>query len=179
MKYLQAIDVGLEEPTVLVIAELCKAPTMGEFARDGFVEGWMSQGCDSLEKMRKKVPALRDSLSENEATFKQVYRFTYNFARTAGQKSLMIEVAAEYWKLLLGKRFAKHLPMWLDFLENEYKKSISKDTWNCMYDFMQLAEKDPSLESYDVDGAWPSILDDFVRYYRKNHNPSGTTMDTS
>jgi len=42
MKFLQSIDVGLEEPTVLVIAELLKAPTMGEFSREGFVAGWQS-----------------------------------------------------------------------------------------------------------------------------------------
>lgn len=40
MAYLQSINVGLEEPTVIVIAELLKAPTMGEFAREGFVDGW-------------------------------------------------------------------------------------------------------------------------------------------
>lgn len=40
MNYLQTISVGLEEPTVIVIAEMLKAPTMGEFARDGFVSGW-------------------------------------------------------------------------------------------------------------------------------------------
>jgi DCN1-like protein 1/2 len=44
MSFLQAIDVGLEEPTVLVIAELLKAPTMGEFSREGFLAGWSSIG---------------------------------------------------------------------------------------------------------------------------------------
>jgi len=40
MKFLPAIGVGLEEETVLVLAEALKAPTMGEFTREGFVEGW-------------------------------------------------------------------------------------------------------------------------------------------
>jgi DCN1-like protein 1/2 len=44
MKFLQSIDVGLEEPTVLVIAERLQAPTMGEFSREGFVAGWNSLG---------------------------------------------------------------------------------------------------------------------------------------
>lgn len=44
MKYLQDIDIGLEEPTILVIAELLQAPTMGEFAREGFVDGWKVSG---------------------------------------------------------------------------------------------------------------------------------------
>jgi DCN1-like protein 1/2 len=102
--------------------------------------------------MRATVPALRESLHTDEAVFKRVYMFTFAFARSPGQKSLPLEVAQEYWKLLLRKRFEKHLPTWMEFLESEYKKAISKDTWNCMYDFVQLAQKDPSLESYDVDG---------------------------
>lgn len=44
MKYLQAINVNLEEPAVLVIAELLKAPSVGEFSRQGFVDGWKEQG---------------------------------------------------------------------------------------------------------------------------------------
>ncbi|KAF8538118.1 Cullin binding-domain-containing protein [Trichophaea hybrida] len=168
MSFLQTIDVGLEEPTVLVIAELLKAPTMGEFSRDGFSAGWTSIGCKTLDQMRAKVPGLRASLQSDEVTFKRVYMYTYSLARTPGQKSLPQEAAAEYWKLLLGKRFEVQLPMWIEFLEKEYKKSITKDTWNCMYDFVQLAQKDPSLDTYDVDGAWPSILDDFVRYWRKS-----------
>lgn len=44
MKFLQTIDVGLEEATVLVVAELLKAPTMGEFSREGFIAGWTSVG---------------------------------------------------------------------------------------------------------------------------------------
>jgi DCN1-like protein 1/2 len=44
IRFLQSIDVGLEEPTVLVIAERLKAPTMGEFSREGFVAGWQSLG---------------------------------------------------------------------------------------------------------------------------------------
>ncbi|KAA8914823.1 Cullin binding-domain-containing protein [Sphaerosporella brunnea] len=167
MRFLQSIDVGLEESTVLVIAELLNAPTMGEFSRQGFITGWTSLGCDSLDKMRAIVPALRHSLHADETTFKRVYMFTFAFARTQGQKSLPLEVAIEYWKLLLGKRFEALFPTWIEFLENEYKRTISKDTWNCMYDFVQLAQKDPDLATYDVDGAWPSILDDFVRYWRE------------
>ena len=102
--------------------------------------------------MRAKAPSLRAALTTDEAKFKKVYMFTFAFARTPGQKSLQLEVAAEYWKLLLGKRFEAQLPTWIEFLEKEYRKAISKDTWNCMYDFVQLAQRDPSLESYDVDG---------------------------
>lgn len=102
--------------------------------------------------MRAKVPSLRASLAADDATFRRVYMFTYTFARTPGQKALPQDAAAEYWKLLLGSRFAHQLPAWIDFLEKVYRKSITKDTWNCMYDFVLLAQRDPELVSYDVDG---------------------------
>lgn len=173
MRYLQDIGIGLEEPTVLVVAELLQAPTMGEFSRDGFVEGWKACGyipkllpcnpprltnltnsCDTLEKQRARVPALRSSFENDEAVFKKVYLFTYNFARSPNQKSLPLESAVEYWKLLFARRFKARMEDWIHFLEVEYKKSIAKDTWNCMYDFVQLADADPTpgLTSYDTDG---------------------------
>lgn len=176
MRFLQAIDVGLEEPTVMLVAELLKAPTMGEFTREGFVAGWLSLGCKNLEQMRARVPALRRSLSSEEEVFKRVYMYTFALARSPGQKSLLLETAIEYWKLLLNKRFEAQLPVWIEFLEKEYGKAISKDTWNCMYDFVLLVQRDPTLKTYDVDGAWPSILDDFVRYLRQQ-NPQAESVD--
>lgn len=169
MRFLQEIDVGLEEPTVLVVAELLKAPTMGEFSREGFVAGWLSLGqvlfcfsypevanglasCKNLEQMRARVPALRRSLSSDEEVFKRVYMYTFALARSPGQKSLPLDTAIEYWKLLLDNRFEAQLPVWIEFLEKNYRKAISKDTWNCMYDFVQLVQRDPELKTYDVDG---------------------------
>jgi DCN1-like protein 1/2 len=111
--------------------------------------------CESIDRIRAQVPALRESLHTDDEVFKRVYMFTFAFARSPGQKSLPLEVALEYWKLLLRKRFEKHLPTWIEFLETEYKKAISKDTWNCMYDFVQLAKEDQSLNSYDLDGEFP------------------------
>lgn len=110
--------------------------------------------CDTLDKMRARVPDLRFAFTHDEALFKKVYLFTYNFARSPNQKSLPLESATEYWKLLFAKRFKTHMGNWIDFLETEYKRSIAKDTWNCMYDFVQLADGDPTLVSYDTDGTY-------------------------
>jgi len=114
--------------------------------------------CKTLDQMRTRVPALRSSLSADEDVFKRVYMYTFALARSQGQKSLPLEAAAEYWKLLLNKRFEAQLPIWIEFLEKEYRKAISKDTWNCMYDFVQLARKDPELKTYDVDGLFCSVI---------------------
>lgn len=45
MKYLGDIQVQLDEVSCLAIAELLKSPSMGEFTREGFLNGWRSTGC--------------------------------------------------------------------------------------------------------------------------------------
>jgi DCN1-like protein 1/2 len=44
MKYFTDLKVELEEITVLVICEALKSPTIGEFVRDGFIDGWKALG---------------------------------------------------------------------------------------------------------------------------------------
>lgn len=46
MKYLGDLNVKLDEITCLGIAEICKCPAMGEFTREGFVEGWLQYEYD-------------------------------------------------------------------------------------------------------------------------------------
>ena len=120
-----------------------------------------------------QVPLLRASLKgEDEVTFKRVYMFTFRFALASpGSKSLPREIAIEYWRILLpllldggndrGRgRDRGLLDSWIEFLQQQgdghSKRGITKDTWNCMYDFVHLARRDPELEVYDLDGS-PSL----------------------
>ncbi|KAI5810713.1 Cullin binding-domain-containing protein [Pyronema omphalodes] len=165
IKFMEEIGVELDEATVFVIAELLQAPVIGEFKKDKFVEGWWSIGAVNLETMRSKIPSLRAKL-DNDADFKKIYKYTFNLALPPGQRSLPLDIAVYYWRLLLKDRFKNHMDDWIEFLENKDRNSVTRDTWNCMYEFVQLARSDPDLITYDVDGAWPSILDDFVRHQR-------------
>jgi len=108
---------------------------------------------------------VQKSFAQDEGLFKQVYLYTYGFARTPGQKSLSLETAIEYWKLLLGGKFVL-VDSWIAFLQEKHGKSIPKDTWNMLYDFVRLANEDPSLGSYDDEGAWPSLIDQFVAHQK-------------
>lgn len=40
MKYFQDLEVALDEIVVLGVAELCQCPAMGEFTKEGFLNGW-------------------------------------------------------------------------------------------------------------------------------------------
>lgn len=42
MRYMADLQVNLDEVATLAVAEALAAPTMGEFTREGFVQGWKS-----------------------------------------------------------------------------------------------------------------------------------------
>lgn len=71
--------------------------------------------CDSLEKLRNKIVQIDNDLKNDANKFKDLYQFTFNFAKLPSQKSLDLEDAIAYWKMILADRF-KHLDIWIQFL---------------------------------------------------------------
>ena len=83
--------------------------------------------CDSIEKLRLKLPAL-DAEIQDAIKFKDVYQFTFNYAKNQGQKGLDLEMAIAYWNIILRGRF-KFLDLWCSFLQVKI-----------MFMYMQIAE---------------------------------------
>ncbi|KAH3675461.1 hypothetical protein WICMUC_002750 [Wickerhamomyces mucosus] len=77
-----------------------------------------------------------------------------------------------YWKLLLSDLYGSKIDYWVSFLQKENKATISKDSWNMFYVFLQEFENDPKLETYDDTAAWPSLIDEFVEDYKQNLSQS-------
>src|SRR5258707_12628192 len=99
----------------------------------------------SLTRLRKKLVADPDY-------FRRVYLYTFEFARSEGQRSLGVELAQAFWSLLLpfglkggalrtqdygGNDLSKfnigrtehHPQLWYDFLRAKTVKGISTLTW--------------------------------------------------
>jgi len=104
---------------------------------------------------------LREQAKIDDEFHKRVYLFTYAFARPEGQRALPLDMAIEYWKLLLRDRYT-YLDLWIEFLRENYNKTIPKDTWNLLYDFVE--DIGTEFSKYDENGAWPVIIDEFVAY---------------
>lgn len=154
-------DLGVDvaaDPVILVIAYHCRAETMGVFTRDEFVGGMQRLGCDDVQKLRAKLDELRQML-QDRTTCKEIYAFTFQYSLDKGQKSLPVDLCIEFWKLLLRGHFAL-LDQWIAFVEQRVKNSISKDTWMMLYDLATQVQ--PDLSDYDMNGAWPVLLDEFV-----------------
>lgn len=129
---------------------------------------------ETLSKQQALVETFRRSMSENPEFFKRVYKNTFLLARTAGQKSLALDTAIEYWRLLLqapSKNWATiytpWLEWWITYLEERWRKSVNKDMWEQTGAFVLKSLEDDSMKWWSEDGAWPSVLDDFVGYVRE------------
>jgi DCN1-like protein 1/2 len=116
--------------------------------------------------MKKKAIDLRSRMEEDRVYFTEVYRFTFVFNLPEGQRLLSLETAAAYWTLLIQPKFAP-FDKWIQFINEEYKKSISKDTWNMFWEFVKYYnDNNGKLDNYDLGGAWPSVIDEFVEYLK-------------
>ncbi|KAI9002341.1 potentiating neddylation domain-containing protein [Gaertneriomyces semiglobifer] len=136
---------------------------MCDFRRDGWLKGWSELGADTIEKMRDTIPTMRKEL-DDPAKFKEIYQFTFGFAKADGQKSLALETAVAFWELLLREKF-QHLDLWLQFVQENYGKSISKDTWNQFLEFIRAS--DENFSNHDTESAWPVLIDMFVEYAKE------------
>ena len=94
--------------------------------------------------------------------FKRFYAFVFNYGREGIQKSLDVDSAIELWKILLAEKFG-NLDLWCVYLkESGSVRAISKDTWDLLLEF--ATQVNSKFTNYDPDGAWPTLIDDFVEY---------------
>jgi DCN1-like protein 1/2 len=159
------LNVDPNNVLMLVLSWHLESESMCEFSRAGWIKGWSKFGVQSLQQMRDTIPELKKDLSD-PAIFKQIYVWTFGWAKSldSQQKSLPLETAIAFWELILEKDKYIHLDLWIEFLVNEYKKSINKDVWSLLLDFMNTIGHD--FSGYDEDGAWPTVFDSFVEYAR-------------
>lgn len=157
-------DLGVDPADIvmLVLSYHLDAATMCEYSRQEWVSGLTKLRCDSLDKLKSKLPELRRQL-DDPALFKEIYNYAYNFCREKGQKCVQQDTALGMWDLLLRDRWPL-LDQWLDFLGEHHKHAISRDTWTQLWDFIQSVKSD--LSDYDENGAWPYLLDEFVEHIR-------------
>lgn len=162
-------DLQLDPDSILILifAWKCRAATQCEFTREEFFRGLRELGADSIDRIDKLKTSLiraEQELNSNPNQFKDLYQFTFDYAKNLLQKSLDLDLAIAYWKILLRTRF-KYLDLWVEFLQANHKRAITRDTWNLLLDFSLMI--DDTMSNYDEEGAWPVLIDEFVEYARR------------
>lgn len=116
--------------------------------------------------------------------FKKVYRYAFVAGREPDQKALGLENALVYWDILFASpgmewKTANHdwLDLWKSFLNAKWTRSVNKDMWNMTLEFAVKSLSDESLSFWNEDGAWPSVIDDFVEWCREKGIGKADGMD--
>jgi len=118
---------------------------------------------ESIQDIKKNWPTLHNKLS-NPTDFKEIYKYTFRFAKDPGARNLKFEMAIPLWEIILKDKFP-YLKDWLEFLDKHPNKSdITKDSWEMLLEFNLQTKGD--LSNFVDDGAWPSIIDEFVEHLK-------------
>jgi|UniRef100_A0A7S4LM59 DCN1-like protein 4/5 len=157
------LGIDVEDPVLLVLAWKSQAKHSFSISRDEWARAMIALHVDSLKKLKAAIPAMRAEITDKDA-FKDFYFFVFDFVKEDPATVLGNDTALAYWQLLLGPQWPL-TNSWCTFISEVYKKAITRDVWKQLYYFSQLPT---SLESYDIDeGAWPSVMDDFVDWFRE------------
>ncbi|OAA78777.1 defective in cullin neddylation protein 1 [Akanthomyces lecanii RCEF 1005] len=177
MNYLSnELKVNIENAELFVVLDLLQAPTIGEISRKGYVEGWKASRVNASHKDHAKyVRKLIKTLPKDAALFKQVYRYAFVAGREKDQKALSLENALVYWDMLFAppgmewkNEHRDWLALWKKFLAEKWTRSVNRDMWNMALEFAFKSIQDDSLIFYSEEGAWPSVIDDFVAWCKAN-----------
>ncbi|XP_019768707.1 DCN1-like protein 4 isoform X2 [Dendroctonus ponderosae] len=161
-KFCKCIGVEPENVVMLVLAYKMQARRMGFFTKDEWLKGLSDLQCDTIQKLQFKLDFMC-SLLNDQNVFKAVFRYAYDFARDKDQRSMDMETAKAMLQLLLAKQWSL-FKQFDEFLDQSKYKVINKDQWCNILEFSRTIFND--LSNYDVDGAWPVMLDEFVEWLK-------------
>jgi len=161
-------NLGVEPGNIvmLVLAYKLHAKNMGYFTLEEWLEGMQKLKCNNMSMLKKKIPYLHSLLDESKH-FKDIFRYAFDFAIEQGQRTLEKNSAKLMIRLLFENRW-NLVDEFVEFLDVYSKKWINRDQWNNIYEFSKHIEDDCS--NYDVDGAWPVLLDEFVDYIKSKRS---------
>ncbi|CAO3612692.1 unnamed protein product [Cunninghamella blakesleeana] len=114
-RFFKDLDVSLDSAYPILIGWKLNASRMGYFTKDEWLSGMKLLGINSIDQFKSKIPVWLKEI-ENEDKFKQMYLYTFGYAKTTGQKSMDIDVAIALWNLLLGNKY-DHVPVFNQFLQ--------------------------------------------------------------
>lgn len=177
-------DIALDSAMPWIMAWRFGAEEMLRFTREEWKRGMVALNVDSLAGLKNTLSELEallihrkptakrakgkgaDAYSEcsadPEAAFASLYSFCFSLGKKGQSRAIEMEVAVAFWSVLLAPKY----PIMSEILEyigeKGTYKAATKDQWSMTYEFCRTVK--PNLDGYDSDGAWPTLLDDFVTW---------------
>ena len=192
---------------ILILAWQCKCKAQATITKDEFRQGMASifQYDKNLNKIT--VQTIAEKLSEintlidspnQKQNFKQLYEFTFIYGKDPTQKSLEIEAAIEYWKMLfsingnydndmiydgqfpnfsLFENFITFLQTVTMVNEDRPLKMITRDQWSQLLDFAADCQK--NIKEHNELSAWPVLIDEYVAWYKEGGHQQNTVLQNN
>ncbi|KAL8380048.1 hypothetical protein RB599_009480 [Gaeumannomyces hyphopodioides] len=198
MSYAMALGVDPEKAGIFALMELLQAPSLGTITRQGFIEGWKTTGAQPTKSGQKDhIQTVIRSMQTDTELFRRVYRYAFVAGKeTPEQRAVPLDNALVYWQCFLGADQHQGKPwvttggpgaaggttdwfaLWSDYLKANWTRTVSKDMWNQTLVFALKTLADPTLGFWTPDGAWPSVIDNFVEWVRAKQGTSATPVAT-
>ncbi|KAJ8495571.1 hypothetical protein ONZ45_g12807 [Pleurotus djamor] len=102
--------------------------------------------------------------SDTKTAFQSLYSFCFSFAKTPQSRN--IEMEAPFWTVLLSPQYPiiEEIVQYIN--DKGSYKAVNKDLWSMTLDFCRTVQ--PDLTGYDADGAWPTLIDEFVAWKKES-----------
>ncbi|OCB89685.1 DUF298-domain-containing protein [Sanghuangporus baumii] len=110
------------------------------------------------------------------SAFSHFYNFCFALVKKESSRNIDMEYATAFWSVILAPRYPIMSEV-VEFInEKGTYKGVNKDLWTMMYEFCQNVQ--PSLDGYDAEGAWPTLLDDFVEWKKSKQGANAGDAST-
>jgi len=196
-------EMSLEGARPLIFSWQMQAKEMGKISKDDWVQGMATLKVGSISGLSLAMRELEDLLfngklskstgkeydrtsyntyaSNPKAAFRKLYIFSFNLVKPEQSKNIDMETSLAFWAVLLIPKYELMGEITQFIKENQLTyKATNKDLWSMMLEFCETVK--PSLQDYEADGAWPTLLDDFVVWKSrqlKGANGADEKMDVS
>ena len=98
----QDLKIEPEDRRLLLFSWQCRAAEACQFTKSEFLNGLKALNAESTSQLAKSLTTLNQEIdhSSNRDRFKDLYLWVFEWARNKKQKSMDVEEAVVYWKML-------------------------------------------------------------------------------
>lgn len=197
-----AANIPLDGSLPLILAWQMQAKEMAKISKDEWVKATESLKISSLSQLTIALtdlenllilgkPSLKKSAKKDQdpydrtlyysyaddakAAFQKFYMFCFSLAKPEQSRNIDMETSMAFWSVLLTPHYPvmKEVLQFITERQGTYR-AANKDLWSMMLEFCVTVK--PTLQDYEADGAWPTLLDDYVAW--KKSKTSADSLET-